>query len=359
MVDFHSPPATTRVNVRFLNLAYQRNIPRRVPSIKPTPDNWFNVMESSDPADAVEDDHLEYQQTLQVSPPLNDSNPEVGQRCQKTVSPAAIGEIVQWQGACGDAVVKLLPLCIFSGTNPTIKMGSIVEMDCIAKESEELPIRSGEPLQSWVCLVELCFHEGAGQRVPMHASHKAASKRGVSLWCNSGRGRSCIIWRDHISNGPSSLPTYVSHCTMGGIRVGVGNGWGSCRNDGSWDECPGMATSAGTTGAAVHETAVLGLAAKAAAVPAVSTTTREGRGPRARKATPLVVLPACVEPRARWATPLVIPPAKKTPVASCPAFTGCMATAAGGWPSRGAVLIHPTAATSCRPASAFPRQKRG
>jgi hypothetical protein len=107
------------------------------------------------------------------------------------------------------------------------------------------------------------------------------------------------------------------------------------------------------------QTAVQGLAAKAAAVPTVSTAAHEGRGPRVRKATPLVVLPARVEPRACWATPSVIPPAGKMPVVSYPAFTGSTATAAGGWLSCGAVLIHPTAATGRRPASAFPWQKRG
>jgi hypothetical protein len=60
MVDFYSPPATTRVKVCFLNLPYQRDVPCRIPSIKPTPDNWFNVMESSDPTDAAEDDRMEY-----------------------------------------------------------------------------------------------------------------------------------------------------------------------------------------------------------------------------------------------------------------------------------------------------------
>jgi hypothetical protein len=52
-------------------------------------------MELSDPADTVEDDRLEYQRPLQVPAPLNDSGPEVGQRCQKTVSPTAIGGVVQ------------------------------------------------------------------------------------------------------------------------------------------------------------------------------------------------------------------------------------------------------------------------
>jgi hypothetical protein len=68
---------------------------------------------------------MEYQRPLQVAVLLNDTDPEVGQRHQKMVSPAAVGEVAQWQGAHGNVVVKPLPLCILSGTNPTIKMGSI------------------------------------------------------------------------------------------------------------------------------------------------------------------------------------------------------------------------------------------
>ncbi len=64
MVDFHSPPATTRVKVCFLDFPYQRDVPCRVPSVKPTPDNWFNAMESHDPTDVAEDDCLEYQRPL-------------------------------------------------------------------------------------------------------------------------------------------------------------------------------------------------------------------------------------------------------------------------------------------------------
>ncbi len=64
MLDLHSPPTTTRVEVCFLNLLNQCNIPRHNPDIKLTPDDWFDIMKLSDSTDAAEADHLEYQQPL-------------------------------------------------------------------------------------------------------------------------------------------------------------------------------------------------------------------------------------------------------------------------------------------------------
>jgi hypothetical protein len=125
-LDFNSPPATTRVEVHFLDLLHQRNIPCCVPGVKPTSDDWFEVVKLGNSTNAMEDDRLEYQQPLQVQALLNDSDPEVSQRCEETVSPPAIGEIIQWQGTSGDAVVKPLPLCILSSTNPIIEVGFIV-----------------------------------------------------------------------------------------------------------------------------------------------------------------------------------------------------------------------------------------
>jgi hypothetical protein len=53
------------------------------------------------------------------------------------VSPSAVGEVVQWQGPGGNMVIEPLPLCILSGTNPTIEMGSIIEMDGIDEDPKE------------------------------------------------------------------------------------------------------------------------------------------------------------------------------------------------------------------------------
>jgi hypothetical protein len=76
---------------------------------------------------------LEYQRPLQVPATLNDSDPEVGQRRQEALSPSAVGEVVQWEGARGNAVVKPLPYCVFVDTDPTVEVGAIIEMDCVAK----------------------------------------------------------------------------------------------------------------------------------------------------------------------------------------------------------------------------------
>jgi hypothetical protein len=132
-LDFHSPPTTTRKEVCFLDLLNQCNIPCRVPGAKPTPDDWFDIVKLGDSTNAADDDRLEYQRPLQVPAPLNHSNPEVGQRCEEAVSLSAVGEVVQWQGAGGDMVIEPLPLCILSGTNPTIKVGSIIEWMVLPK----------------------------------------------------------------------------------------------------------------------------------------------------------------------------------------------------------------------------------
>jgi hypothetical protein len=58
------------------------------------------------------------------------------------MSPSAVGEVVQWEGAGGNAVVKPLPSRVFIDTDPTIEVGSIVEMDRVAKI-----LRSRDPLR--------------------------------------------------------------------------------------------------------------------------------------------------------------------------------------------------------------------
>jgi hypothetical protein len=57
-LDFHSPPATTQVEVCFLDLLNQCNIPYRVPGVKTTPYDWFDIVKSGDSTDAAEDDRL-------------------------------------------------------------------------------------------------------------------------------------------------------------------------------------------------------------------------------------------------------------------------------------------------------------
>jgi hypothetical protein len=133
MLDFHSSPATIRVEVCFLDLLNQCDIPCRVPGVKPTPDDWFDVVKFGDSMDGAEDNRLEYQRPLQVPVPLNHSDPEVGQCHEEAVSPSAVGEVVQWQGAGGNTVIEPLPLCILSSTDPTVEVDSIIEMDGIAK----------------------------------------------------------------------------------------------------------------------------------------------------------------------------------------------------------------------------------
>jgi hypothetical protein len=250
-LDFHSSPATTRVEVHFLDLLNQCGIPRRVPGVEPTPDDWFDVVESGDSMDTVEDDCLEYQRPLRVPAPLNHSDPEVSQRRKEAVSPSAIGEVVQWQGAGGNMVREPLPLCILSGTNPTVEVGSIIEMDGIAKDPKEPPIRGGEPLQLRVCFMELLLREGVGHEVPVRSLHIVASRGCIPFHRCTGCGSGCVCTCILTSYGPSIRPARVSHRTAGGIQVGVGNSQGCCRGDGGRDKRPATAINAGTTGATI------------------------------------------------------------------------------------------------------------
>ena len=76
------------------------------------------------------------------------------------MSPSAVGEVVQWEGARGDAVVEPLPPCIFVDTNPTVEVGAIVQMDCVSEDPEEPSIGSRDPLQMRVSFAKLLFREG-------------------------------------------------------------------------------------------------------------------------------------------------------------------------------------------------------
>ncbi len=94
------------------------------------------------------------------------------------MSPSAVGEVVQSQGARGNAVVKPLPFFNFSRTDPTIEVGSIIEMDGVPKDPEEPWVSDGELLQARVCPAELLLREGTGRIMPQHTSHIAIG-RGV------------------------------------------------------------------------------------------------------------------------------------------------------------------------------------
>ena len=151
-LDFHSPPTSTRVKLHFLDLLHKRDIPPHIPSIKPTPYNWLDIMESCIPWTRQ---RMKDWNTNDCSVTLNDSDPEVGQHQQEAMSPLTVGEVIQWEGARGDAVIKLLPFCIFIDTDPTINVGAIGEMDHVAEYPEELLIHGHEPLQSRVRIAEL------------------------------------------------------------------------------------------------------------------------------------------------------------------------------------------------------------
>ena len=251
--DFHSPPASTGVEVRFLDALHQCDIPSRVPGVEPIPYDRLDVVESSDPADAAEDDRLEHQRPLRVPASLNDSGPEVGQRRQEAVSPSAVGEVVQWEGARGDAVVEPLPLCVFIDADPTVEVGAIVQMDGVSEDPKEPSIGSRDPLQMRVSFAKLLLREDAGHEEPECTLYVTVGGRcGTHHRC-TGRCRRCVTWCDvKNSGGPSNHPRRTSRGTSSGIQIGVGNGWCRRRKDGGRDDRPGTFIPAGTAGAAVR-----------------------------------------------------------------------------------------------------------
>jgi hypothetical protein len=180
-LDFHFPPTTTKVEVHFLDLLYQHNIPPDVPGIKPTPHNWLDIMKSRDSMDVTEDDHLENQWPLRVPVMLNDSNPEVSQCHQEALSPTTVGKVIQW-------------------------VGSIAEMACVAEDPKELSIRGSEPLQSKVSSMELLLHEDVGHKVPMHTLHVASSGGCITHRHCTGHCRRCIAWCNHNISPPAPPP---------------------------------------------------------------------------------------------------------------------------------------------------------
>jgi len=136
----------------------------------------------------------------------------------------------------------------FVDTDPTVEVGTIVEMNPVAKYPEELSIRGREPLQSRVRVAELLLREGAGRRMPMRTLHVAIGGSIVARRRCTGRSRSSVARSDQSSNGPSNHPSRISRGTTRGIRVGVGDGWGHRRENGGRDECPGTSIDAGTAG---------------------------------------------------------------------------------------------------------------
>ena len=112
------------------------------------------------------------------------------------MSPLAVGEVVQWEGARGNAVVKPLPSCIFIDTDPTIEVGAIVEMDHVAEYPEESLIRDSELLQSRVRVAELFLHEGAGRKMTVRTLYVAIGGGLVAHHRCTGRCRSSVMWCD-------------------------------------------------------------------------------------------------------------------------------------------------------------------
>ena len=158
--------------------------------------------------------------------------------------------------------------------------------------------------------------------VPNCALHVAIGRSVVAHRRCTGRCRSSDEQRNRSFNGPSNHPSRISRGTTRGIRVGVGDGWGRRRENGGRDDCPAGPSTQVPPAPPSVQMAVPGLAAKAAAVFTVLGTGREGGGPGARKATPLVVPSAREVSRVRTATSSTPPPA-------CTASTGDAAAAAG------------------------------
>jgi hypothetical protein len=52
-LGIHSPPATTRVEVCFLDFLHHRDIPCCIPGIKPIPDDQFDIVKSDDSMDVA------------------------------------------------------------------------------------------------------------------------------------------------------------------------------------------------------------------------------------------------------------------------------------------------------------------
>ncbi len=157
-------------------------------------------MEARDPIDSPQDAHREDQRAFRVPAALNDSYPEVRQRLQNPMCPAAVGEVIQRQGAGSNPEVEPLPFGILCGTNPTINVGAIILMDGVAIDTAEPMVSVRQSLQTRVLCPELCIIAVMWHKVP-----------------------TCTL--------QSPLPTCVIRRTGSGIQVGVGNGRCRCSED--------------------------------------------------------------------------------------------------------------------------------
>ena len=86
----HPSTPASDVKVGLFNVLDQCNIPILVPSIQPTPDDWLDIVESTDSVDLPENAHLEDKQTLRVPVAFNAPLPKVGEGFQELICPSAV-----------------------------------------------------------------------------------------------------------------------------------------------------------------------------------------------------------------------------------------------------------------------------
>jgi hypothetical protein len=70
--------------------------------------------------------------------------------------------------AWGNLKVELLPLGVFSDTNPAIKVGAIILMDGVSIHTAQLTVGISELLQLQVLQAKLRFRAEAGHKVTVH-----------------------------------------------------------------------------------------------------------------------------------------------------------------------------------------------
>ena len=144
------PPAASNIKSGLFHLPCKSHIAPCIPSVKPTPDDWLDVVETGDPPDSPKDARLEDQRALGVPAVLNGTYPEVRQQLKKTMYPTAVGEVIQLQVAGSIPEVEPLPLGILSSANPTVEVGAIILMDGVAVDTAKLTFGVCQPLQPWV-----------------------------------------------------------------------------------------------------------------------------------------------------------------------------------------------------------------
>jgi len=284
--------------------------PSRGPHSVPRPTR-LDIVEEGDPIDSPKGARLEDQRVLGVPAALDDPNPEVHQRLQKSSCPAAVGEVIQWQVAGSNPEVEPLPFGILSNANPAIKvLGAIILMDGVAIDAAEPTVGVHQPLQLRVLNPELCISAVMWQKVPTRSL--------------------CSL-----------TPPCISRRTGGGVQVGVGNGRCRCRedvgvDDGRWcchedrsrNKRSTVRFSAGATGVAIR----------------ADRRTNSGRRSRRHRLRSLVDCAQRQGCGGPLGNSLVVPPAVLMPKASRTVIAGGAASAAGGGLARGVVLILPAKA---------------